>query len=103
MPSIKMAQQMFSDQGFTVVSVHRKGQTPASVQAFADANGMTYPIVVDDSDGTITEQYRSLGVVGYPSYILLDPAGKILHNDSVSPRPSLRQYKLEKIYAAIRK
>lgn len=101
MPSVKMAHQMFSERGFSVVSVHRKGQTPDSVQAFADANRMNYPIVVDDADGTITEAYKSLGVVGYPSYILLDREGKILHNDNVSPRPSLRQYKLEKIYHAL--
>ena len=59
-------------------------------------------IVVDNADGTITEQYQLLGVGGYPSYILLDPEGKIIHNDNVSPPPSLRRYKLERIYEALR-
>ena len=101
MPSIQVAHQMLSNQDFAVVAVHRKGETPASVQAFADANGMDYPIVVDDESGTIEQQYQRLGVQGYPSYMLLDPEGRILHNDTVSPMPSLRQYKIERVYHAL--
>ena len=63
---------------------------------------MDYPIVVDDSEGTITKQFRSVGLQGFPHYILLDRQGRVLHNDSVGDGPSLRSYKFEKIYEAIR-
>ncbi len=102
MPSVRMAHHRLSELGFSVVSVHKDGETPKDVKIFADKNGMDYPIVVDDSEGTITKQFRSIGLKGFPHYILLDRQGRILHNDGVSDGPSLRSYKFEKIYEAIR-
>ena len=102
MPSVRMAHRRLSELGFSVVSVHKDGETPKDVKIFADKNGMDYPIVVDDSEGTITKQFRSIGLQGFPHYILLDHQGRVLHNDAVSDGPSLRSYKFEKIYEAIR-
>ena len=102
MPSVRMAHRRLSELGFSVVSVHKDGETPKDVKIFADKNGMDYPIVVDDSEGTITKQFRSIGLQGFPHYILLDRQGRVLHNDAVSDGPSLRSYKFEKIYEAIR-
>jgi peroxiredoxin len=102
MPSVRMAHRRLSELGFSVVSVHKDGETPKDVKIFADKNGMDYPIVVDDSEGTITKQFRNIGLEGFPYYILLDRQGRILHNDAVSGGPSLRSYKFEKIYEAIR-
>lgn len=102
MPSVRMAHRRLSELGFSVVSVHKDGETPKDVKIYADKNGMDYPIVVDDSEGTITKQFRSLGLEGFPHYILLDRQGRVLHNDAVSDGPSLRSYKFEKIYEAIR-
>ncbi len=102
MPSVRMAHRHLSELGFSVISVHKDGESPKDVKIFADKNGMDYPIVVDDSEGTITKQFRRLGLGGFPHYILLDRQGRILHNDAVGDGPSLRSYKFEKIYAAIR-
>ena len=103
MPSVKMAQKVYSDLGFSVVSFHIKSQTPANVKKFADANGMTYPIVVDNSDGEIEAEYRKLGLSGFPHYILLDPEGKVLNNGCFwnPDQISLRRHKLELIHQAI--
>ena len=101
-PTIRLAHRRLSELGFSVVSVHKDGESPNDVKIFADKNNMDYPIVVDDSEGTIAKQFSALGLKGYPHYILLDRQGRILHNDAVSDGPSLRSYKFEKIYEAIR-
>ncbi len=71
LPSVKLAYAAYKEQGFTVVSVHNNSQTADAVKAFAAANQMTFPIVVDNEDGEILAQYTALGVTGFPSYILL--------------------------------
>ncbi len=101
-PSLRMAHRQLADLGFTVVSVHTDGQSPKDVQNFADKFGMDYPIVVDDAEGTITKQFRKRGVEAFPSYIFLDPQGRILHNDATSDGLTLREYKMELINQAIR-
>ncbi|MEM8733806.1 MAG: redoxin family protein [Planctomycetota bacterium] len=102
MPSVKLAHQEFSKHGFSVISVNVLGQKVEDVEAFAREHGMNYPIVVDGPEGTILEAYKSCGVKGFPSYILLGPDGRIIHNDQVSNDFSLRQSKLEIIYKFIR-
>ena len=102
MPSVRIVHRQLSEFGFSVVSVHKEGESPKDVQIFADKNGMNYPIVVDDSEGTITKQFRDVGLEGFPSYILLDRDGRILHNDAVGEGASLRSFKFEKVYEAVR-
>lgn len=103
MPAIKLMHQKFFDQGFSVVSVHKNGQTPEAVRKFAKEKGMNYPIVVDSADGAITNQYKNLGVSFYPMYMLLDPDGKIIHSDATSTGDhSLRMEKIELIYRELR-
>ena len=103
MPTVKLAHQHFSELGFTVVSVHTNSQSPADVKQFADKHGMNYPIVVDNPEGEIVKQYSHLGLTGYPTYLLLGPDGRILRNDDVTYGASLRAYKLELIYTALRR
>ena len=106
-PAVKLAHKKFSDHGFSVVGVHINDQLPADVQKFADDKEMSYPIVVDNADGSILKQYRELGVNSFPTYILLDPEGRIVHNDHASDRSdtfgghSLRMNKLEIVYKVI--
>lgn len=103
LPSVKAAQTLFAEQGFSVVSVHIPGQGPEQVQQFADAKGMNYPVVVDTADGLIIKQFKQIGVQAYPSYILLGPDGKIVSNDSVGAEHFLRSNKLEIIHSQIQK
>ena len=61
--------------------------------------------VVDDASGTILRQFADMGVRSFPSYILLDPNGKIYANGRVSTESqdySLRMNMLEVIRNAIR-
>jgi peroxiredoxin len=103
MPTVKLAQKYFSELGFTVVSVHTNSQTPADVRQFAEKHEMNYPIVVDNSNGDIVNQYRHLGLTGYPYYLLVGPDGRIVRNDELTYGASLRVYKLELIYTALRR
>lgn len=103
MPAIKLLYQKFFDQGFSVVSVHKHGQSPETVQKFANEKGMNYPIVVDNADGEITKQYKQLGVYFYPMYMLLGPDGRIIQSDATSTGDhSLRMDKIELIYRELR-
>ncbi|MEM7477707.1 MAG: redoxin family protein [Planctomycetota bacterium] len=102
MPSVKIAHQEFSRLGFAVVSVNVTGQNVDDVRTFARDHGMNYPIVVDGADEAILNAYKKLGVSGFPSYILLGPDGRILHNDQLTFGTSLRLSKLELIFQAIR-
>ena len=107
LPNVKLAQKLFGDQGFTVLSVHIAGQTPENVKQFADAKGMTYPLVVDSPDEEILTAYKRIGVDGFPSYLLIGPDGKIVCNDGAFDTEqqnslSLRIHKLEAIHRAFR-
>ncbi|MEO1529467.1 MAG: TlpA disulfide reductase family protein [Planctomycetota bacterium] len=102
LPSVKAAHQAYARQGFSVVAVNVLGQDVDDVRAFAKKHGMNYPIVVDDAEGTIIEQYKKLGIVGFPSYLLLGPDGRIIHNDQLSYGKSLRLNKLEWIHRVVR-
>jgi len=95
LPSVKLVHQFYSDRGVTVLAVHTNSSTAEEVRAYAAREGMTFPIVVDEPDGRITEAYRKVGLNGYPSYMLIDPDGNFVQNDSAIPSPTLRNYKLE--------
>ncbi|PQO37932.1 redoxin family protein [Blastopirellula marina] len=101
LPSVHAAYQAYQDLGFTVVSMHISGQPVEAVREYAQKHEMDYPIFVDGAAGTVTQAFRDLGVVGFPTYILLDPDGKIIHNDMVAVDYSLRMEKLELIHEAI--
>ena len=106
-PNLKLAQELYGDQGFTVLSVHTSSQTPENVKQYSDARGLEYPLVVDSPSEEILNAYKEAGVRGFPSYILVGPDGKILFNDQVASADgkvnlSLRAQKLEAIHQALR-
>jgi thiol-disulfide isomerase/thioredoxin len=57
------------------------------VTAFMKAKGVAYPVLLD-IDGKVA---RSYGIVGIPTYVLLDRQGKIVYVDNELP-PSLEKY-----------
>lgn len=102
MPTVKAAYQAYKAQGFTVVSVHDNSQNVEEVKAFAAKHKLAYPIIVDNTDGEIVDQYKPIGLRGFPSYILLGPDGKILLNDAyLFDSDSLRGSKLELIHTQL--
>jgi thiol-disulfide isomerase/thioredoxin len=93
-PSIKLAHKLYHDKGLVVIGVHDNSMPLDAIKEDAAKHGMSYPIVVDQPDGRILASYKEHGVTGYPSYVLLDPDGKVLR-DSTVPGPHLRNFKLE--------
>ena len=104
LPNVKATYDAFRDRGFTVVSVHTSSQSPEAVAAYAKEHNMDFPIVVDNSDGTLLKAYAELGVFSFPCYLLVDPDGKILINDIIADpdQTILRLHKTEAVFHALR-
>lgn len=102
MPSLKLARELFGGADFEIVGVHASADSTENVLQYIQQNGVKYPTVVDTHEESISRRFRELGVTGFPSYILLDREGKITHNDHLSLSPSLRGFKVEVIYSALR-
>ena len=102
MPTLKLVRELFGDTDFEIVGVHASPASAESVRQYIQQNGVKYPTVVDTPDESISRRFRELGVTSFPSYILLDREGKILHNDHLSLSPSLRVFKVEVVYSALR-
>lgn len=102
MPTLKLVRELFGGTDFEIVGVHASPASAESVRQYIQQNGVKYPTIVDTHEETISRRFRELGVTGFPSYILLDREGKILHNDHLTMSPSLRVFKVEVIYSALR-
>lgn len=94
-PSVKLLHDLYKDHGLVVIAVHDNSATPETVREFAEKEGMTVPILVDEPDGRTNARYEGRGLSGYPSHILIAPDGTILDDDTTTPSPSLRTYKIE--------
>lgn len=101
-PTLKLAHELFGGSDFEIVGVHASPASAESVLQYIQQNGVKYPTIVDSPEETISRRFRELAVTSFPSYILLDREGKIIHNDHLSMSPSLRLFKVELIYSAIR-
>jgi peroxiredoxin len=62
----------YRDRGVTVVGVNLR-EDAATVRAFAEANGLDYPLLLDP-DGAVGRIYQ---VVGIPTTIIIDAAGGV--------------------------
>ena len=104
LPTVKATYDAFRERGCTVVSVHTKSQSPESVASYAKEHGMDFPIVVDNTDGTLLDDYSKLGVYSFPSYLLIGPDSRIVINDNMADpdRPSLRLKKIEAVFHALK-
>ncbi|HUY92166.1 MAG TPA: carboxypeptidase regulatory-like domain-containing protein [Pirellulales bacterium] len=94
-PSVKLFHELFEKLGVTVIGVHDNSSSPEGVREHCKKQGLKFPIVVDHADGRIVNAYRKLGLRAFPTYMLIGPDGNILHNDSTSDGPPLREFKLE--------
>lgn len=101
LPQVRLLQEMLGGDRFTVVSVHVTDQTVDNVRQYAAQRGLKYPIVVDN-ENAIMNAISKIGVESFPTYVLLGPDGRILHNDRQSNAPSLRMFKLERILSTVR-
>ena len=64
--------RQYRSRGVTVVGVNLR-EDAATVRAFAEANGIDYPLLLD-SQGAVAAQYQ---VVGIPTTVIIDAAGSV--------------------------
>lgn len=72
-PGYVELQEKYGDDGFVIVGVSLDQQGPSVVKAFANANGINYPLVMGDE--AVVSAFG--GVEGIPTTFLIDRAGKI--------------------------
>jgi thiol-disulfide isomerase/thioredoxin len=72
-PVVERLSERWKDQGVVVVGVNQDAPNEGDPRAYAQANGLTYPIVHDPS----TEVARSYGVSGLPTLVIVSPAGRV--------------------------
>lgn len=72
MPMLEKQFQDFADQNFVILAINLE-ESFDEVQAYVEELGMTFPVLLDQ-DGSVSELYR---IIGYPSSVLIDAAGKI--------------------------
>jgi AhpC/TSA family len=96
-PSVKLVHDLYKDKGLVVIGIHaNRYESLDAVREYVSEKKMSFPVVVDFPDGRSIARYQKHGIaLGYPSYVLLDPEGKVLLDDTTIPHPYLRGYKLE--------
>jgi thiol-disulfide isomerase/thioredoxin len=97
-PAVKLLHDLYKDKGFVVVGVHDNSMPLEAIRADVTKEKLAFPIVVDHPDGRIVKAY---GVASWPTYLLIGPDGKIIHDDHNSPGPSLRVHKIEIVREAL--
>jgi thiol-disulfide isomerase/thioredoxin/protocatechuate 3,4-dioxygenase beta subunit len=97
LPSVKLAYDLYKDKGLVVVGFHDNSMPIDAIKQDVLKEGLNYPIVVDHSDGRILARYKEHGISGYTSYLLLDPDGKVIYDDTTIAAPALRSFKIELI------
>jgi thiol-disulfide isomerase/thioredoxin len=95
MPAVKLLYELYGDKVLVVIGIHDNSMPLDAIQADVVKQQLTYPIVIDQPDGRIIASYRSHGISGYPSYVLIGPDGNVLKDDATIAGPTLRSFKLE--------
>jgi thiol-disulfide isomerase/thioredoxin len=99
-PTVRLAYELYKDHGLAVIGVHDNSVEASLIRKDVETEKNPIPIAADHADGrTLAAYNRQCGVIGYPSYLLLGPDGKILNADPILPGPTLRSFKLEIIRA----
>lgn len=79
-------EQLYQD-GVLVIGINAGLEDPATVSAWIEQMGLSFPIIVDDEQRTIEAQYR---VTGLPTTFFVDAEGVIRHIErGVLTEPSL--------------
>jgi thiol-disulfide isomerase/thioredoxin len=93
-PRLDAAYDLYKAKGLAVICVHDNSVPIDDIKKYVAENKISYPVVIDHEDGRILEAYKSLGVAGYPTYILIGPDGKIAGDPTHTGR-GLYLYKFE--------
>jgi peroxiredoxin len=68
-------------------------ESPAEYQAYLQRNGITYPVLYDESGAT----GHAYGARATPHMFIVDPQGKIAYNGAIDDDPSGRKPKPERL------
>jgi thiol-disulfide isomerase/thioredoxin len=95
MPALKLLSELYKDKGLVVIGVHDNSTPLEAIEKDVIKNKLLYPIVVDHPDGRIMSVYNAHGISGFPSYVLIDPQGRVIKEDRTIASPTLRSFKFE--------
>jgi cytochrome c biogenesis protein CcmG/thiol:disulfide interchange protein DsbE len=73
-PILDALSRRWRDRGVTIVGVDTDTPDQGDPRAFAQAEGLSYPIVHDET-GAVSRRY---GVEGLPTLVVISPAGKVV-------------------------
>jgi peroxiredoxin len=77
MPEFQQVYEDHKDEGFTILALAVRGDTPEKVVDFRDDFGLTFPLAVDEGD-VINDMY---GIISQPSTFILDEEGVIIYKN----------------------
>jgi thiol-disulfide isomerase/thioredoxin len=92
-PTVRLVHQLYRDK-VVVIGVHDNSVEVHKIREHVEKIELPFPIVIDHDDGRLMDKWHDYGVTGYPSYVLIDPEGRILRS-SADRKPTLRTHKLE--------
>ena len=85
----------------TVIGVHHRANTLSDVREYVAESGILYPVVHDEPGDTTVNAFRPYGVNSFPTYLLVDPEGRVVHAPRVVRGPSLRTDKTAVLRAVV--
>jgi thiol-disulfide isomerase/thioredoxin len=100
-PTVRLAYELYKDHGLSVIGVHDNSVPFDAIRKDVEKEKMPFAIAIDRPDGTTLTAYKALGVISYPTYLLLGPNGTVIYDDAALPGPTLRSFKLELIRARV--
>ena len=75
MPHLKELVELYEDRPFELIGINT-ADSPEDYRRGVEKHGLTWLSAFQGDDPKITKQYR---VTGFPTYVLIDPDGKILY------------------------
>lgn len=100
-PKLKKLHEVYAGDRFALVGVHIRRERMEEAAEYIASAGIPFPVVYDGDEERLLKAGQPLGVEGFPSYVLLDPEGRVVLAPRVGWGPSLRMNKLEIIRALL--
>lgn len=100
-PKLIQLHNEFSGDRFALIGVHIRRESIDEAAEYIEAESIPFPVLYCDAEGQFEDAAAKLGVQGYPSYVLIDPQGRVANAPRVGFGPSLRNNKLEVIRALL--
>jgi protocatechuate 3,4-dioxygenase beta subunit/thiol-disulfide isomerase/thioredoxin len=75
LPNIQELHELYGERGLTIIAVHDNSTPPQKIREFLDARELTFPVAVDNANGTTIGRYN---VSAFPTKVLIDRQGRIV-------------------------